>query len=171
MKLLEYEFSEEFFIALECYVLDAVRMHPNQSELARGVESKIWRLREGRKEAREFARGLSQRTQVLQEYDWWWKTPSKEIEAWLDTPIESLGLSTRTMNGIKRGRPFSMIPSFMWDDDTESDLIKSMITVGDVLGQTRSELLSLRNFGNKSLKDLLARLEEKGFPLPAGEEK
>jgi DNA-directed RNA polymerase subunit alpha len=60
----------------------------------------------------------------------------------LDMPIEQLDLSQRTYNCLKR----------------------SQITkVGQVLDMTEDELLSLRNFGQKSLEELRDKLREHGF--------
>jgi DNA-directed RNA polymerase subunit alpha len=64
----------------------------------------------------------------------------------LDMPIEQLDLSQRTYNCLKR----------------------SQITkVGQVLQMTEDELLSLRNFGQKSLEELRQRLGEHGLVTEA----
>jgi len=66
----------------------------------------------------------------------------------LDMPIEQLDLSQRTYNCLKR----------------------SQITkVGQVMQMSEDELLSLRNFGQKSLEELRDRLREHGL-LPEGSE-
>ena len=66
----------------------------------------------------------------------------------LDMPIEQLDLSQRTYNCLKR----------------------SQITkVGQVMQMSEDELLSLRNFGQKSLEELRERLREHGL-LPEGQE-
>ena len=66
----------------------------------------------------------------------------------LDMPIEQLDLSQRTYNCLKR----------------------SQITkVGQVMQMSEDELLSLRNFGQKSLEELRERLREHGL-LPEGAE-
>ncbi|MCC6176724.1 MAG: DNA-directed RNA polymerase subunit alpha [Chloroflexi bacterium] len=66
----------------------------------------------------------------------------------LDMPIEQLDLSQRTYNCLKR----------------------SQITkVGQVMQMSEDELLSLRNFGQKSLEELRERLRQHGL-LPEGEE-
>jgi DNA-directed RNA polymerase subunit alpha len=63
-----------------------------------------------------------------------------------DMPIEQLELSQRTYNCLKR----------------------SQITkVGQILQMSESELLSLRNFGHKSLVELREKLQEHGV-LPEG---
>ena len=62
-------------------------------------------------------------------------------------PIEQLELSQRTYNCLKR----------------------SQITkVGQILQMSENELLSLRNFGQKSLVELREKLQEHGV-LPEGE--
>jgi DNA-directed RNA polymerase alpha subunit len=61
-----------------------------------------------------------------------------------DMPIEQLDLSSRTYNCLKR----------------------SQITkVGQILEMSESELLSLRNFGQKSLSELREKLEGLGVSL------
>jgi DNA-directed RNA polymerase subunit alpha len=66
-----------------------------------------------------------------------------------DMPIEQLELSQRTYNCLKR----------------------SQITkVGQILQMNENELLSLRNFGQKSLVELRDKLREHGvLPEEAGE--
>jgi DNA-directed RNA polymerase subunit alpha len=65
-----------------------------------------------------------------------------------DMPIEQLELSQRTYNCLKR----------------------SQITkVGQILQMSENELLSLRNFGQKSLVELREKLQEHGV-LPEGED-
>ncbi len=62
-----------------------------------------------------------------------------------ETPIEVLELSTRVFNALKRA---------------------GFHTVGDVLDQLKKgtgTLTSIRNFGDKSLQELLEKLHEKGF--------
>ena len=67
----------------------------------------------------------------------------------LDMPIEQLDLSQRTYNCLKR----------------------SQITkVGQVMQMSEDELLSLRNFGQKSLEELRDRLREHGLLPEGGEE-
>jgi DNA-directed RNA polymerase subunit alpha len=61
-----------------------------------------------------------------------------------EMPIEALDLSARTYNCLKR----------------------SQITkVGQILQMSEDELLSLRNFGQKSLQELREKLSEHGIPL------
>lgn len=62
-----------------------------------------------------------------------------------DVPLEKLDLSTRTLNALKRSK---------------------FNAVGEVLEQSRFELLKIRNFGQRSLTELLAVLEERGFSIP-----
>ena len=59
--------------------------------------------------------------------------------------VEKLELSSRTLNCLKRA---------------------GINKVGEVLERTASELLKIRNFGEKSLHELRARLEENDFPVP-----
>ena len=59
--------------------------------------------------------------------------------------VEKLELSSRTLNCLKRA---------------------GINKVGEVLERTAAELLKIRNFGEKSLNELRARLEENDFPVP-----
>ncbi|WP_148211881.1 DNA-directed RNA polymerase subunit alpha [Thermobaculum terrenum] len=64
--------------------------------------------------------------------------------------IDELGLSARTLNSLKRAH---------------------ITTVGQVLSKTKDDLLSIRNFGDKSLHELEAKLKEFGYlpsDLPEG---
>ena len=61
--------------------------------------------------------------------------------------MERLELSARTLNSLKRAH---------------------INKVGEVLEQGRSDLLKIRNFGDKSLEELYGRLDELGF-LPQEE--
>ena len=58
------------------------------------------------------------------------------------TPIEKLSLSPRTLNCLKRSH---------------------MSKVGEVLEMTNNELLKIRNFGEKSLEELMAKLKSEGM--------
>jgi DNA-directed RNA polymerase subunit alpha len=60
------------------------------------------------------------------------------------TPIEKLQLSPRTLNCLKRAH---------------------ITRVGQVLEMTNEELLKIRNFGEKSLGELLGKLQEDGMLL------
>lgn len=62
-----------------------------------------------------------------------------------NVPVESLGLSARTLNCLKRA---------------------GINRVGEVLQKNKSELLKIRNFGAKSLEELYTKLAEKGY-MPA----
>lgn len=62
-----------------------------------------------------------------------------------DMPIEQLDLSVRAYNCLKRS---------------------GLVTVGAVLEKSEEELLSLRNFGEKSYMELREKLMENGFPAP-----
>jgi len=60
-------------------------------------------------------------------------------------PIEELDLSVRAFNCLKAN---------------------DITTVGQLLGKKEDELLSLRNFGRKSLDEIKEKLVEKGFVQP-----
>jgi DNA-directed RNA polymerase subunit alpha len=60
-------------------------------------------------------------------------------------PVESLNLTARTLNCLKRA---------------------SIHKVGEILERTRGELLRIRNFGEKSLEELDERLSEIGIHHP-----
>ena len=62
-----------------------------------------------------------------------------------DTPIEELDLSVRAFNCLKAN---------------------DITTVGQLLTKKEDELLSLRNFGRKSLDEIKEKLVEKGFIQP-----
>jgi DNA-directed RNA polymerase subunit alpha len=59
-------------------------------------------------------------------------------------PVEQLNLSVRTMNCLRRG---------------------NIQTVGEVVNKGEKGLMTLRNFGVKSLQELADRLGELGLPL------
>jgi len=59
-------------------------------------------------------------------------------------PVEQLDLSVRTLNSLRRG---------------------GITTVGELITKEEKELLSLRNFGQKSKKELEERLETLGLSL------
>ena len=63
----------------------------------------------------------------------------------LKTPLEDLDLSVRAFNCLKAN---------------------DITTVGQLLTKKEDELLSLRNFGRKSLDEIKERLVEKGFVEP-----
>jgi DNA-directed RNA polymerase subunit alpha len=67
-----------------------------------------------------------------------------------NTPVEDLKLSSRTLNCLRRG---------------------NIRTVGEVLERSREELLALRNFGERSLQELYAKLRDIGVPIETDEEK
>jgi DNA-directed RNA polymerase subunit alpha len=58
--------------------------------------------------------------------------------------VEQLELSVRTMNCLRRG---------------------GITTVGELIGKGEGELLSLHNFGQKSMKEVKERLETLGLSL------
>ncbi len=62
-----------------------------------------------------------------------------------NVPVESLGLSARTLNCLKRA---------------------GINRVGEVREKSKSELLKIRNFGAKSLEELYTKLAEKGYMPP-----
>ena len=65
-------------------------------------------------------------------------------------PVEQLDLSVRTINSLRRG---------------------GVTTVGELITKGEKELLSLRNFGQKSKRELEERLKALGLSLsPRGEE-
>jgi DNA-directed RNA polymerase subunit alpha len=70
-----------------------------------------------------------------------------------DAPIETLELSVRAFNCLKRA---------------------GITKVGEILEKLSrdkgSELMSIRNFGQKSMKELLTKLREKGYLPPEGED-
>ena len=65
----------------------------------------------------------------------------------LDQPIEDLDLSERPRNCLKRAQ---------------------INTIGELIQRTHEELLGITNFGQKSLDEVIARLDERGLSL-AGE--
>lgn len=62
-----------------------------------------------------------------------------------NTPVEKLELSARTLNCLKRAH---------------------LNRVGEILEKDRSDLLKIRNFGEKSLEELCDRLDQMGFLPP-----
>jgi DNA-directed RNA polymerase subunit alpha len=62
----------------------------------------------------------------------------------LDLPIEELDLSERPRNCLKRAQ---------------------VNTVGELLGKTVDDLLAITNFGQKSLDEVIAKLDERGLSL------
>ncbi|MGO9558393.1 MAG: DNA-directed RNA polymerase subunit alpha [Acidimicrobiales bacterium] len=65
----------------------------------------------------------------------------------LDLPIEDLDLSERPRNCLKRAQ---------------------INTVGELIQRTPDELLAITNFGQKSLDEVLVRLDERGLALREG---
>ncbi|MCH7668691.1 MAG: DNA-directed RNA polymerase subunit alpha [Acidobacteria bacterium] len=64
----------------------------------------------------------------------------------LDLPIEALDLSERPRNCLRRAQ---------------------VQTVGELVTKTEDELLNITNFGQKSLEEVTAKLDELGLSLPA----
>jgi DNA-directed RNA polymerase subunit alpha len=62
----------------------------------------------------------------------------------LDLPIEDLDLSERPRNCLKRAQ---------------------VNTIGELLEKTEDDLLAITNFGQKSLDEVVAKLDERGFSL------
>ena len=63
-----------------------------------------------------------------------------------NTLVDKLELSSRTVNCLKRA---------------------GIYKVGEVLERNKSYLLGIRNFGERSWKELISQLEIKGFPIPS----
>jgi DNA-directed RNA polymerase subunit alpha len=59
-------------------------------------------------------------------------------------PVEQLELSVRTMNCLRRG---------------------GITTVGELISKEEKELLSLHNFGQKSMQEVKERLQSLGLSL------
>ena len=64
-----------------------------------------------------------------------------------NTLVERLELSSRTLNCLKRA---------------------GIHKVGEILERTQADLLKLRNFGDKSLEELISRMQDKDLPIPEG---
>ncbi|MBI4181139.1 MAG: DNA-directed RNA polymerase subunit alpha [Chloroflexi bacterium] len=75
-------------------------------------------------------------------------------EEQFNLPVEQLNLSVRTLNCLRRG---------------------GIATLGELLGKQEKELMELRNFGQKSKREIVEHLEEMGLSLAPevkdGEEK
>jgi DNA-directed RNA polymerase subunit alpha len=65
----------------------------------------------------------------------------------LDLPIEALDLSERPRNCLRRAQ---------------------VKTVGEIVLKTEEDLLNITNFGQKSLEEVIAKLDELGLSLTAG---
>ena len=65
-------------------------------------------------------------------------------EEQFNMPVEQMDLSVRTLNALRRG---------------------GIVTVGELIGRREKELLSLRNFGQKSKQELEERLKAMGMSL------
>ena len=65
----------------------------------------------------------------------------------LDLPIEDLDLSERPRNCLKRAQ---------------------VNTVGELLEKSEDDLLAITNFGQKSLDEVIAKLDERGLTLKGG---
>ena len=62
----------------------------------------------------------------------------------LDLPIEDLDLSERPRNCLKRAQ---------------------VNTIGELLEKTEDDLLAITNFGQKSLDEVIQKLDERGLSL------
>jgi DNA-directed RNA polymerase subunit alpha len=62
----------------------------------------------------------------------------------LDLPIEDLDLSERPRNCLKRAQ---------------------VNTIGELLEKTEDDLLAITNFGQKSLDEVIVKLDERGLSL------
>jgi DNA-directed RNA polymerase subunit alpha len=67
----------------------------------------------------------------------------------LETRIEELDFSVRTFNCLRR---------------------EGISTVGELIQKTPTELLAIRNFGKKSLNEVIDKLRTMGLALPGGED-
>ncbi|MFV0257931.1 MAG: DNA-directed RNA polymerase subunit alpha C-terminal domain-containing protein, partial [Acidimicrobiales bacterium] len=65
----------------------------------------------------------------------------------LDLPIEDLDLSERPRNCLKRAQ---------------------VNTIGELLTKNEDDLLAITNFGQKSLDEVIAKLDERGLTLRGG---
>lgn len=70
--------------------------------------------------------------------------PERSTSPDLDRPIEALDLSERPRNCLKRGQ---------------------VNTIGELVDQSEDDLLHLTNFGQKSLDEVVAKLDELGLSL------
>ena len=62
----------------------------------------------------------------------------------LDVPIEELELSERPRNCLKRAQ---------------------INSIGELIEKTEDDLLAITNFGQKSLDEVIAKLDERGLSL------
>lgn len=82
-----------------------------------------------------------------------WDTPTKTLQERLEMSTAEIGLSVRTTNCLEE---------------------KGIFTVGDLLHCTREDLLSISNFGEKTLEEVYLALENAYFyrkgrqPQPVG---
>jgi DNA-directed RNA polymerase subunit alpha len=67
----------------------------------------------------------------------------------LDLPIEDLDLSERPRNCLKRAQ---------------------VNTIGELVERTTDDLLAITNFGQKSLDEVIQRLDERGLSLRTKED-
>ena len=74
----------------------------------------------------------------------WALDPDAALAADLALPIEELTLTVRSYNCLKR---------------------EGINTVGDLVQKSESELMDIRNFGQKSIDEVKAKLEELGLGL------
>ena len=74
--------------------------------------------------------------------------PAAGVSPDLELPIEDLELSERPRNCLKRAQ---------------------VNTVGELLSKTPDDLLAITNFGQKSLDEVLVKLDERGLSLNSRE--
>ena len=74
--------------------------------------------------------------------------PEAAVDERYTTPVEQLDLSVRTMNALRRS---------------------NITTIGELIQMGERELMSLRNFGQKSKDELEAKLNELGLSLKSDE--
>jgi DNA-directed RNA polymerase subunit alpha len=79
------------------------------------------------------------------------KEPSRLAipEELYNMPVEQMNLSVRTLNCLRRG---------------------GIATVGELVGKTEKDLMALRNFGQKSKREIVERLEGLGLSLASSGE-
>lgn len=76
------------------------------------------------------------------------ETDSEDLQARLEMSTAEIGLAVRTTNCLEE---------------------KGVFTVNDLLHCTRDDLLSISNFGEKTLEEVYGRLEAIGFRRPGRE--
>ncbi len=86
---------------------------------------------------------LSRSAEILREHFSLLSRPLEKLEEdKRNISVEQLGFSSRTLNSLRRNK---------------------IATIGELLEKSEEELLNLKNFGQKSLEEVLKRLEEIGL--------